>query len=230
MHCCPDQTSSCIWWHHTLAHSHSPGTWAQLLMVCAKCEKKLAKVACPDKWKEGSSNTIESGGRKINENKLLSKSKRWVADQWPGPGQWRLRDPCSSMNTWLTSGSGHAAAAAACTGQQQPGAVAGHRGGDASGMRKDHGRRQGLGGSRLCSIMQLMGSACVPGSATAVSPMQCAGQVRCYGVNHTSDINASQAQVACRLCRWIGVSAAALHLMDSACRCSNIFLLSVRVP
>lgn len=129
MHCCPDQTSSCIWWHHTLAHSHSPGTWAQLLMVCAKCEKKLAKVACPDKWKEGSSNTIESGGRKINENKLLSKSKRWVADQWPGPGQWRLRDPCSSMNTWLTSGSGHAAAAAACTGQQQPGAVAGHRGG-----------------------------------------------------------------------------------------------------
>jgi hypothetical protein len=55
-------------------------------MVCAKCEKKLSKVACPDKWKEGSSNTVESGGRKINENKLLSKSKRWVADQQPRPG------------------------------------------------------------------------------------------------------------------------------------------------
>lgn len=46
-------------------------------MVCEKCEKKLAKVACPDKWKEGASNTMESGGRKVNENKLLSKKQRW---------------------------------------------------------------------------------------------------------------------------------------------------------
>mmetsp|Transcript_46791 Transcript_46791/g.119374 ORF Transcript_46791/g.119374 Transcript_46791/m.119374 type:complete len:100 (+) Transcript_46791:235-534(+) len=46
-------------------------------MVCAKCEKKLSKVACPDKWKEGSSNTMESGGRKLNENKLLSKKKKF---------------------------------------------------------------------------------------------------------------------------------------------------------
>lgn len=30
----------------------------------------------PDKWKEGASNTTEGGGRKINENKLLSKKKR----------------------------------------------------------------------------------------------------------------------------------------------------------
>jgi len=30
-----------------------------------------------DKWKTGSSNTIESGGRKLNENKMLSKAKRW---------------------------------------------------------------------------------------------------------------------------------------------------------
>jgi hypothetical protein len=45
-------------------------------MVCAACEKKLQKVACPDKWKDGSSNTIESGGRKINENKALSKAKK----------------------------------------------------------------------------------------------------------------------------------------------------------
>ncbi|KAF4372499.1 hypothetical protein F8388_027172 [Cannabis sativa] len=45
-------------------------------MVCDKCEKKLAKVIVPDKWKEGASNTTEGGGRKINENKLLSKKKR----------------------------------------------------------------------------------------------------------------------------------------------------------
>ncbi|EMS55767.1 hypothetical protein TRIUR3_16886 [Triticum urartu] len=42
-------------------------------MVCTKCEKKLGKVIVPDKWKEGASNTYEGGGRKINENKLLSK-------------------------------------------------------------------------------------------------------------------------------------------------------------
>ncbi|CAD5169348.1 unnamed protein product [Musa acuminata subsp. malaccensis] len=47
-------------------------------MVCDKCEKKLAKVIVPDKWKEGASNTTESGGRKINENKLLSKKNRWT--------------------------------------------------------------------------------------------------------------------------------------------------------
>jgi cysteine-rich PDZ-binding protein len=39
-------------------------------------EKKLGKVIVPDKWKEGASNTSESGGRKINENKLLSKKNR----------------------------------------------------------------------------------------------------------------------------------------------------------
>jgi hypothetical protein len=33
-------------------------------------------VIVPDKWKEGASNTNESGGRKINENKLLSKKNR----------------------------------------------------------------------------------------------------------------------------------------------------------
>jgi hypothetical protein len=40
-------------------------------------EKKLAKVIVPDKWKEGASNTTEGGGRKINENKLLSKKNRF---------------------------------------------------------------------------------------------------------------------------------------------------------
>ncbi|CAI0407112.1 unnamed protein product [Linum tenue] len=47
-------------------------------MVCGKCEKKLTKVIVPDKWKEGASNTYESGGRKVNENKLLSKKNRYA--------------------------------------------------------------------------------------------------------------------------------------------------------
>lgn len=46
-------------------------------MVCDKCEKKLSKHPCQDTWKSGSRNTIESGGRKLNENKVLSTSKRW---------------------------------------------------------------------------------------------------------------------------------------------------------
>ena len=41
-------------------------------------EKKLTKVIVPDKWKEGASNTTEGGGRKINENKLLSKKNRFA--------------------------------------------------------------------------------------------------------------------------------------------------------
>ncbi|KAG6466362.1 hypothetical protein ZIOFF_075853 [Zingiber officinale] len=45
-------------------------------------EKKLGKVIVPDKWKEGASNTTESGGRKINENKLLSKKNRSLCYVW----------------------------------------------------------------------------------------------------------------------------------------------------
>ncbi|KAG9073111.1 hypothetical protein KI688_000898 [Linnemannia hyalina] len=48
-------------------------------MVCTKCEKKLAKVICPDKWKDGARNTTvgtsSTAGRKIGENKLLSKKR-----------------------------------------------------------------------------------------------------------------------------------------------------------
>ncbi|KAH8864673.1 Cysteine-rich PDZ-binding protein [Schistosoma japonicum] len=44
-------------------------------MVCEKCEKKLGKVITPDPWKAGARNTVSSGGRKLNENKLLSSSK-----------------------------------------------------------------------------------------------------------------------------------------------------------
>ncbi|GAX74001.1 hypothetical protein CEUSTIGMA_g1451.t1 [Chlamydomonas eustigma] len=48
-------------------------------MVCSKCEKKLAKNApsAPDPWKAGASNTMAGGGRKINENKMLSKKDRY---------------------------------------------------------------------------------------------------------------------------------------------------------
>lgn len=42
-------------------------------MVCEKCERALAKgVAAPDPWKDGSRNTNDTG-RKIGENKALSK-------------------------------------------------------------------------------------------------------------------------------------------------------------
>ncbi|XP_077407835.1 cysteine-rich PDZ-binding protein isoform X1 [Vanacampus margaritifer] len=44
-------------------------------MVCEKCEKKLGRVITPDTWKDGARNTIESGGRKRNENKLLTSKK-----------------------------------------------------------------------------------------------------------------------------------------------------------
>lgn len=42
-------------------------------MVCEKCEVKLTKIITPDTWKEGARNTLESGGRLINENKLLTQ-------------------------------------------------------------------------------------------------------------------------------------------------------------
>mmetsp|Transcript_535 Transcript_535/g.1442 ORF Transcript_535/g.1442 Transcript_535/m.1442 type:complete len:102 (-) Transcript_535:1577-1882(-) len=50
-------------------------------MVCAKCEKKLEKNApsAPDPWKAGSSNSsVGKEGRKLNENKLLSKKNRYT--------------------------------------------------------------------------------------------------------------------------------------------------------
>lgn len=46
-----------------------------LKMVCEKCEKKLGRVITPDPWKSGARNTVESGGRKVGENKALSSGK-----------------------------------------------------------------------------------------------------------------------------------------------------------
>lgn len=45
-------------------------------MVCEKCEKKLSTIITPDSWKVGARNTLESGGRKLNENKLLSQAAK----------------------------------------------------------------------------------------------------------------------------------------------------------
>lgn len=44
-------------------------------MVCEKCEKKLGRVITPDPWKAGARNTVESGGRKVGENKALTSKK-----------------------------------------------------------------------------------------------------------------------------------------------------------
>ncbi|KAJ9595949.1 hypothetical protein L9F63_012842 [Diploptera punctata] len=44
-------------------------------MVCDKCEKKLGRVITPDPWKSGARNTVESGGRKVGENKAISGNK-----------------------------------------------------------------------------------------------------------------------------------------------------------
>lgn len=44
-------------------------------MVCDKCEKKLGRVITPDPWKIGARNTVESGGRKVGENKALTAKK-----------------------------------------------------------------------------------------------------------------------------------------------------------
>ncbi|XP_043800847.1 cysteine-rich PDZ-binding protein isoform X2 [Apis laboriosa] len=67
-------------------------------MVCEKCEKKLGKVITPDPWKNGARNTVESGGRKVGENKALSAGKtvnidvmRCNSENRPGmrPGEYR---------------------------------------------------------------------------------------------------------------------------------------------
>ncbi|KAH7832117.1 putative cysteine-rich PDZ-binding protein [Monocercomonoides exilis] len=42
-------------------------------MVCAECEKKLAKLATPERWRSGSRNVV-GGGRKLGaDTRLTSK-------------------------------------------------------------------------------------------------------------------------------------------------------------
>lgn len=44
-------------------------------MVCSKCQSKLGRVITSDPWKSGARNTIESGEKKVNENKALTSKK-----------------------------------------------------------------------------------------------------------------------------------------------------------
>ncbi|VDN19987.1 unnamed protein product [Dibothriocephalus latus] len=72
-----------------MLHRHILGVKTRITMVCEKCwficffihthiyrlgEKKLGRIATPDPWKAGARNVVK-GGRKLNENKLLSGSK-----------------------------------------------------------------------------------------------------------------------------------------------------------
>eukprot|EP00049_Salpingoeca_infusionum_P001218 m.46318 g.46318 ORF g.46318 m.46318 type:complete len:107 (+) comp10916_c0_seq1:116-436(+) len=44
-------------------------------MVCGKCQKKLAKLAVSDKWKDGARNTVSADKKKVGANKLLQGKK-----------------------------------------------------------------------------------------------------------------------------------------------------------
>lgn len=48
-------------------------------MVDCCMTNTFLQVIVPDKWKEGASNVTEGGGRKLNENKLLSKKQRYCS-------------------------------------------------------------------------------------------------------------------------------------------------------
>ncbi|RKP24741.1 PDZ-binding protein, partial [Syncephalis pseudoplumigaleata] len=74
-------------------------------------EKKLATVVCPEVWKEGSRNG-KAQDRKLNENKLLSKSKNRLI---PYEKKCRLCKSrvhqekahyCQGAGTWLTKATG----------------------------------------------------------------------------------------------------------------------------
>lgn len=54
------------------------------------------QVICPDPWKEGANNTNQSGGRKINENKALSKGKRYTpyGKSSAAPSKCKVRGRC----------------------------------------------------------------------------------------------------------------------------------------
>lgn len=54
------------------------------IFSCRRCRSD-SKRCCPrlqvivqDKWKDGARNTMEGGGRKVNENKALTKKKQWA--------------------------------------------------------------------------------------------------------------------------------------------------------
>ena len=52
-------------------------------MVCDKCQGKLSKVIVPDKWKDGATNTVASGGIRAGKtNKLLAAKNKSSSAQW----------------------------------------------------------------------------------------------------------------------------------------------------
>uniref|UniRef100_A0A7S1WGE9 Cysteine-rich PDZ-binding protein n=1 Tax=Alexandrium catenella TaxID=2925 RepID=A0A7S1WGE9_ALECA len=54
-------------------------------MVCSKCEKKLAKLANPDVWRDGGRNSTmygKAGGRAVGENMLLKHKQRDKANPY----------------------------------------------------------------------------------------------------------------------------------------------------
>ena len=71
--CAPSvKRSSQRWFARSLACFCSrPSLFASLTL-------RRLQVIVPDKWKEGASNVTEGGGRKVNENKLLSKKQRYA--------------------------------------------------------------------------------------------------------------------------------------------------------
>lgn len=85
-------------------------------MVCEKCQKKLGRVITSDTWKAGARNTIESGGKKVGENKLLTaKKNRWTPYQASSSGSGSARS--TSFNKCRVCGSAiHQAGAFYCHG------------------------------------------------------------------------------------------------------------------
>ncbi|KAI0061034.1 hypothetical protein BV25DRAFT_1806264 [Artomyces pyxidatus] len=54
-------------------------------MVCAKCEKKLSKVAAPDPF-QSSSASIKEGSRQVGGSKLIGRPKAPGGPAGPGAG------------------------------------------------------------------------------------------------------------------------------------------------
>ena len=71
--CCATPATPCTSAHCCEAPVYA--VWRATLQVM-RAVAAGAQVIVQDKWKDGARNTMESGGRKIGENKLLSKKKR----------------------------------------------------------------------------------------------------------------------------------------------------------
>jgi hypothetical protein len=60
-------------------------------MVCEGCQSKLSKGVVPDKWKDGATNSVASGGVTAGKtNKALAGKKKTAAASWV-PSERRCR-------------------------------------------------------------------------------------------------------------------------------------------